>query len=147
MLKIKKAITVLGILNNLLSLTLFLTLFCLSGNLYAQMPPALDFPPGREFDPRHPLEPRESGISPSAISENVEFVGATGGAVYDVFVFASLSSLPSVNRQDNYAYVCAGGTLTILDVSAPSNPTKVGYVTIPDLAYTDFKERINTHVR
>ena len=36
----------------------------------------------------------------------------TGGIVYDVFV------------QDDYAYVCAGGMLTILDVSAPSNPTK-----------------------
>jgi hypothetical protein len=94
MLNIKKAITISEILlHNLISLSLILALFCLSGHLHAQTPPALDFPPGREFDPRHPLEPRESGISPSAISENVELVGATGGAVYDVFVFTSFSSL------------------------------------------------------
>jgi hypothetical protein len=132
MLNIKKAITVSEILNhNLISLSLIFVIFCLSGHLYAQTPPASDFPPGREFDPRHPftsfkgrpLDLRESGISPSAISENVELVGATGGAVYDVFV------------QGNYAYyVCAGGTLTILDVSAPSHPTKVGYVALTDVA-------------
>jgi len=120
---IKKAITVSEILtHNLISLSLFLALFCFSGHLYAQMPPALDFPPGRELDPRHPRVLGEKGLVPSAISENVEFVGATGGAVFDVFV------------QDNYAYVCAGGTLTILDVSAPSNPKKFGYVALPDFA-------------
>ncbi|MBM3238989.1 hypothetical protein FJZ31_22075 [Candidatus Poribacteria bacterium] len=98
MLNIQKAITVSEILlHNLISLSLFLALFCLPGHLHAQTPPALDFPPERELDPRHPLEPRESGISPSAISENVEFVGTTGGSVYDVFV------------QGNYAYLCAGG--------------------------------------
>jgi len=130
MLNIKKAevarneaITVSSILfNNFVSLSLFLVLFCLSGHLYAQMPPALDFPQGSEFDPKHSLEPRKSGISPSAISKNVELVGATGGAVFDVFV------------QDNYAYVCAGVFLVILDISAPSNPTKVGYVLLPDIA-------------
>jgi hypothetical protein len=45
------------------------------------------------------------------------------------------SAVYFVNRQDNYAYVCAGGTLIILDVSAPSNPKKVGYVALLDLAY------------
>jgi len=95
MLNIKKAITVSEIfLNNLVSLILFLALFCFSGHLHAQTPPALDFPPGREFDPRHPGVLGEKGLAPSAISENVEFVGATGGAVYDVFVFASFSSPP-----------------------------------------------------
>ena len=53
MLNIKKAITVSGILlNNFVSLSLILILFCWLGNLYAQMPG--DFPEGREFDPRHP---------------------------------------------------------------------------------------------
>lgn len=93
-----------------------------NGNLYAQMPGG--FPKGREFAPRHLPQREEVGILPSAISENVEFVGTTGGSVQDVFV------------QDNYAYVCAGGTLTILDVSAPSNPIKVGYVALPDFAYS-----------
>jgi len=82
------------VFNNLIFLSLILALFCLSGHLYAQTPPAFSFPPGREFDPRHPLDLRENGISPSAISENVEFVGATGGAVFDVFVFALFSSPP-----------------------------------------------------
>jgi len=111
------------VFNNLIFLSLILALFCLSGHLYAQTPPAFSFPPGREFDPRHPLDLRENGISPSAISENVEFVGATGGAVYDVFV------------QGNYAYLCAVGVLVILDISAPAHPTKVGYIALPDLAY------------
>ncbi|MBM3238986.1 T9SS type A sorting domain-containing protein [Candidatus Poribacteria bacterium] len=124
MLNIQKAITVSEIfIHNLISLSLFLALFCFSGHLHAQTPPALDFPPGIELDPRHPLEPRESGISPSAISENVEFVGATGGAVLDVFV------------QENYAYLCAYGVLVILDISAPANPTKVGYIALPDRAW------------
>ena len=118
MLNIKKAITVSGILlNNFVSLSLFLALLCFSGHLYAQMPPALDFPPGRDFDPRHPRVHREIGrqaADTTAISENVEFVGATEGAVYDVFV------------QGNYAYICAGVLLTILDISEPSHPTKVG---------------------
>ena len=75
MLNIKKAITVSGILlNNFVSLSLII-MFCWLGNLYAQMPG--DFPQGRGFDPRHPFSLREGGISPSAISENVEFVGAT----------------------------------------------------------------------
>jgi len=73
MLNIKKAITVSGILlNNFVSLSLII-MFCWLGNLYAQMPG--DFPQGRGFDPRHPFSLREGGISPSAISENVEFVG------------------------------------------------------------------------
>jgi len=94
MLNIKKAITVSEILiHNLISLSLFLALFCFSGHLHAQTPPALDFPPGIELDPRHLGVLGEKGLVPSAISENVEFVGATGGAVYDVFVFASLNSL------------------------------------------------------
>jgi hypothetical protein len=111
MLNIKKAITVSKIfLHNLISLSLFLALFCLPGHLYAQMPPALDFPPERELDPRYPRVPGEIGGQATgaprtdspvlqcggqgyAISENVEFVGTTGGVVYDVFVFASLSSL------------------------------------------------------
>ena len=114
MLNIKKAFTVSGILLNSFVFLSLIIMFCWLGNVYAQMPPALDFPPGREFDPRHPLEPRESGISPSAISENVEFVGATGGMVHDVFV------------QGNYAYIHARGILVILDVSAPSHPTVIG---------------------
>ena len=119
MLNIKKAITISGnIINNFVSLSLII-MFCWLGNLYAQMPG--DFPKVREFDPRHLPDLKESSVSPSAISENVELVGTTGGAVYDVFV------------QDNYAYVCAGGLL-ILDVSAPSNPTNVGYVALPDMA-------------
>jgi hypothetical protein len=125
MLNIKKAITVSEIFNNLISLSLILVIFCLSGHLYAQTPPALDFPPEREFDPRCPRDPgeiRPENRDATAISENVELVGATGGVVYDVFV------------QDNYAYVPVGITLTILDVSAPSNPTKVGYVALPDTA-------------
>ena len=121
MLNIKKAITVSGILLNNFVFLSSIIMFCWLGNVYAQMPG--DFPEGIEFDPRHPPQRGEGGISPSAISENVEFVGATGGAVHDVFV------------QDNYAYICAGGTLTILEVSAPSNPTKVGYVALPDIAY------------
>jgi hypothetical protein len=61
-----EAITVSRIFNNLVSLSLFLALFCLPGYFYAQTPlrgfliasylanqPALDFPPGKEFDPRH----------------------------------------------------------------------------------------------
>jgi len=124
MLKIRKATIVSSILlNNLISLSLFLTIFCLPGRLYAQMPPALDFPPRIELDPRHPRVPGEKGLAPSAISENVEFVGATGGAVSDVFV------------QGNYAYLCAGGFLVILDISAPTHPTKVGYIALPDIAY------------
>ena len=89
MLNIKKAITVLGIpLNNLVSLSLFI-MFCWLGNLfaplssllsvnhYAQMQSVPDFPKGIEFDPRHPPQQGERGISPSAISENVEIVGVT----------------------------------------------------------------------
>ena len=75
MLNIKKAITISRILlNNFVSLSLFI-IFCWLGNLYAQMPG--DFPEGREFDPRHPPQQGERGISPSAISENVEIVGVT----------------------------------------------------------------------
>ncbi|MBM3242513.1 hypothetical protein FJZ31_40145 [Candidatus Poribacteria bacterium] len=123
MLNIKKSITVSEILiHNLISLSLFLALFCLSGHLHAQTPPALDFPPGRELDPRHLGVLGEKGLVPSAISENVEFVGATGGAVEDVFV------------QGNYAYLCAYGVLVILDISAPANPTKVGNIDLPDVA-------------
>ena len=80
--------------------TLFWIIIILSIGTFAQISPASD-------------------ISPSAISENVEFVGATGGSINDIFV------------QDNYAYICAGGIL-IFDVSVPSNPTKVGYVALPD---------------
>ena len=131
MLNFKKTFTVIAKIESTLPVSLSLILlFCWLGNLYAQMPG--DFPEGREFDPRHPFIPtssggrpldlRESGISPSDISKDVELVGATGGVVSDVFV------------QDNYAYICAGGTLTILDVSAPSNPMKVGYVALPDVA-------------
>ncbi|MBC8427778.1 carboxypeptidase regulatory-like domain-containing protein [bacterium] len=104
------------------------TLFCLittllfSASVFAQVPPVSDLPQGIEFDPRHPSDLRDGGISPTTISENVELVGTTGGSVYDVFV------------QGDYAYVCAGGTLIIFDVSAPSNPTKVGYVALPDIA-------------
>ena len=82
MLNIKKVFTVSGIL---------VFTFCWLGNLYAQMPG--DFSEGREFDPRHPFIPtssggrpldlRESGISPSAISKDVELVGATGGGLVD----------------------------------------------------------------
>ena len=68
------------------------------------------------------------------ISENVEFVGATGGAVYDVFV-AVHEVAAERSEQDNYAYICAGGTLTTLDVSAPSNLTNVGRAAFSDLAY------------
>jgi len=78
-----------------------------------------DFPEGGEFEPRHLLQRREGGISPSTISQNVELVAATGGAVYDVFA------------QDNYAYVCAYGLLIILDVSTPSNPIRVGDILLP----------------
>ena len=99
MLNIKKTITVSGILlNNFVSLSLII-MFCWLGNLYAQMQSVPDFPEGRVFDPRHPPKRGEGGISPSAISENVELVGTTGGAVYDVFV------------QGNYAYICAGNFL------------------------------------
>ena len=120
MLNIKKATTVSGnLFNNFFSLSLII-MFCWLGNVYAQMPG--DFPKVREFDPRHPPQQGEGNISPSAISENVELVGATGGPVWDVFV------------QDNYAYVCADGVLLILDVSVPSNPKNVGTVALPDMA-------------
>jgi len=123
-----KAITVSEILiHNLISLSLFLALFCLSGHLQAQTPlrgfqsnqPALDFTPGRELDPRHPFHLGEKGLAPSAISENVEFVGATGGAVYDVFV------------QGNYAYLLAGSIPVILDISDPTYPTNIGNIDLP----------------
>jgi len=79
-----------------------------------------------------PLDPRERGISPSAhktkslvseanISENVEFVGATGGAVWDVFV-AVHKATAERSEQGNYAYLCAYGVLVILDISAPVHP-------------------------
>ena len=97
------------------------------GNAFAQLPGDLPKPMG--FDPRHRAD--EQPVLPSAISKDVELVEATGGAVYDVFVFTSFSSLASLNRQDNYAYVCARGVLLILDVSEPSNPKKVGYAALP----------------
>ena len=132
MLNIKKAITLSGILfNNFVSLSL-IVIFCWLGNVYAQMPG--DFPPGIEFDPRHPLQQGEGGISPSVISEDVELVGTTGGAVYDVFT------------QENYAYICAGGTLTILNVSVPSHPTNVGCVALPDFAFGVYVQGSLTYV-
>ena len=92
-------------------------MFCRLGNVYAQMPG--DFSEGKELDLRHLLQQRKGDISPSTISQNVELVAATGGAVYDVFA------------QDNYAYVCAYGLLIILDVSTPSNPIRVGDIPLP----------------
>ena len=112
--------------NNFVSWVLILVIFCLLGNVFAQIPPVPGFPPGREFDPRHPRvleEIRGQNARATAISENVEFVGTTEGAVYDVFV------------QGNYAYLCAGGFLAILDISAPDHPTKIGHIALPDIAY------------
>ncbi|MBM3242699.1 hypothetical protein FJZ31_41090 [Candidatus Poribacteria bacterium] len=126
MLNIKKAITVSSILfNNFISLSLFLALFCLSGHLYAQMPPALDFPPGIELDPRHPRVLGEKGLAPSAISENVEFVGFcdTPGYALDVYV------------SGGYAYVADGiNGLRVIDVSFPENPREVGFYDTPGSA-------------
>jgi len=98
------------------------------------MPPVPDFPPEMEFDPRHPRNLGEKGLAPSAISENVELVGATGWVVYDVFV------------QGNYAYLCAGGFLVILDISSPAHPTKVGNIALPYLAYDVYASRSYAYV-
>jgi hypothetical protein len=56
-------------------------------------------------------------------SQNVELVGFTGGAIYDVFV------------KDNYAYCASGSGLLIFDVSNPSNPQLVGKLLLPDIAH------------
>jgi hypothetical protein len=55
-------------------------------------------------------------------SQNVELVGFTGGAIYDVFV------------KDNYAYCASVPGLLIFDVSNPSNPQLVGKLFLPDFA-------------
>jgi hypothetical protein len=55
-------------------------------------------------------------------SQNVELVGFTGGAIYDVFV------------KDNYAYCASVSGLLIFNVSNPSNPQLVGKLLLPDFA-------------
>ncbi|MBM3243017.1 hypothetical protein FJZ31_42710 [Candidatus Poribacteria bacterium] len=44
------------------------------------------------------------------------------------------SAVYFVNRQGNYAYLCAYGVLVILYISSPAHPTKVGYIALPDVA-------------
>jgi hypothetical protein len=55
-------------------------------------------------------------------SQNVELVGFTGGAIYDVFV------------KDNYAYCASVSGLLIFNVSNPSNPQLVGKLFLPGVA-------------
>ncbi len=55
-------------------------------------------------------------------SQNVELVGFTGGAIYNVFV------------KGNYAYCASGSGLLIFDVFNPSNPKLVGKLLLPDVA-------------
>jgi hypothetical protein len=55
-------------------------------------------------------------------SQNVELVGFTGGAIFDVFV------------KDNYAYCASVSGLLIFNVSNPSNPQLVGKLFLPDFA-------------
>ena len=58
-----------------------------------------------------------------ADSWNVELVGKTPGSVYDIYIL------------NNHACLCAGSTLVILDVSDPLNPSEIGRVYLPDLAW------------
>jgi len=65
----------------------------------------------------------KSLVSEANISENVELVGATRVYVYDVFV-AVHEVTAERSEQDNYTYICAGSTLTILNVSASSDKSQ-----------------------
>ncbi len=79
---------------------------------------------------RFPVSPSHRfSISPSPLptrsfrsrqqSQNVELIGATGGAIYDVFV------------KGNIAYCAGGHGLSIFDVSDPTKPKILANVVLP----------------
>lgn len=70
----------------------------------------------------HPRKPLSRQPPPGQNSWNMELVGMTGGAVYDVAV------------QGGYAYCATGSGLVIFDISSPSSPRILGTLVTPETA-------------
>ena len=80
--------------------------------------------------------PRISSALTVALCWGGVIVGAAGGISAQTVPFVPVGSIAGpadlVRVQGRYAYVSAGKTLTVVDISNPSAPTRTGAYTFPE---------------